>query len=83
MIVPLSAYTGPHAQTATMAIEHGHEFGLATELDGLLPLTPDPEDPTHYDAVIAMPGQRAQVFGFIAKADGLSVVQVTLCRESP
>ena len=23
------------------------------------------------------------VFGFIAKADGLSVVQVTLCRESP
>ena len=83
IIVPLSTYTGPHAQTATVALDQGHEFGLATELDGLLPLTPDPENPKHYDAATAMPGRQAQVFGFIEKVDGLSVVQVTLCRESP
>ena len=81
IIVPLSTYTGPHAQTATMAIEQGHEFGLATELDGLLALARDAESPEHYETATAMPGRQAHVFGFIAKVDGLSVAKVTLCRD--
>ena len=82
-IVPLSTYTGPHTQIAEAAMKQGHEFGIATEFDGLLSLTRDPESPEHYEMVAAMPGKRAEVFGLIAKIDGLSVVQVTLCRESP
>lgn len=82
IVVPLSTYTGPDAQTATMAIEQGHEFGLATELDGLLALTRDAESPEQYETVTAMLGRQAQVFGFVATVDGLSVAKVTLCRET-
>ena len=45
-------------------------------------LTRDSQNPQHYDMVLAMAGKQAEVFGLVSKVDGLSVVQVTLCRES-
>ncbi len=83
IIVPLSTYTGPHTRAATMAIEQGHQFGLVTELEGLLALTREAESPEHYETATAMPGRQAQVFGFVARVDGLTVARVTLCRETP
>ena len=64
-------------------MERGHQFGIATEMDGLLFLTNDPRNPEHYEMVTELSGKQAEVFGLVSKVDGLSVVQVTLCRESP
>lgn len=82
-IVALAFYEGPDAGRAARARASGHEFGISTDMDGLLYLTRDPENPEHYEMVTEMAGKQAEVFGLVSKIDGLSVVQVTLCRESP
>ena len=40
-IIPLTTYNGPDIEAATAALANGHEFGLDTELHGLLGLTHD------------------------------------------
>lgn len=83
MLVPLTAYEGPDAELAQAALTQGHEFGIVTEFDGLLSLTRDPKNPEPYEILTGMPGRQVEVFGLVFETDGLSVVQVTLCREHP
>lgn len=82
-IVSLDAYEGPDADTAKAAVDRGHTLGIVTELNGLLCLTRDEQNPEHYEMVTALLGKQAEVFGLLTDDDGLSMVQVTLCREAP
>ena len=82
-VVSLDAYEGPDADTAKAAVDRGHTLGIVTELDGLLCLTRDAQNPEHYEIVTALLGKQAEVFGLLTDDDGLSMVQVTLCREAP
>ena len=82
-VVSLDAYEGPDANTAKAAVDRGHTLGIVTELDGLLCLTRDAQNPEHYEMVTALLGKQAEVFGLFTEDDGLSMVHVTLCREAP
>ncbi len=80
-VVRLADYRGPDQATATAGVAEGHAFGIVTELDGLLCLTEDQQNPEHYEMLTGLAGKRAEVFGWSTDDAGLTVVQVTLCRE--
>ena len=82
-VVHLAAYDGPDADIARSAVDRGHTLGLVTQLDGLLSLRPDEHNPEHYEMLTDLLEKQAEVFGLIAEDDGLTIVQVTLCREAP
>ena len=82
-IIPLATYAGPDVETAGAALALGHEFGLDTELHGLLGLTGDTYAPEHYDRVSGLAGKQAEIFGMLTEVDGVSVVRVTRARELP
>ncbi len=82
-VVRLNDYEGPEAQIAKARAERGHTHGLVSDVDGLLCLRRDDQNPEHYDTVTGLAGQRAEVFGLVSEDDGLSVVRVTLCRKAP
>ena len=83
-IVHLADYQGPDAAIAKAGTEQGHTHGLVSDVDGLLCLRRDDQNPEHYDAVVGLAGQRAEVFGLVTEDEGgLTVVRVTLCRKSP
>ena len=82
-VVSLDEYEGPDAGTARAAVDRGHTLGIVTELDALVCLTRDAQNPEHYERVVTLLGKRAEVFGLLTEENGLSVVQVTLCREAP
>ena len=82
-VVSLDAYEGPDVDTAKAAVDRGHTLGIVTELDGLLCLMRDAQNPEHYETVTALLGKQAEVFGLLSEDEGLDIVQVTLCREAP
>ena len=82
-VVRLNDYEGPDAQIAEAGADRGHTHGLVSDVDGLLCLRRDDQNPEHYMTVTGLAGQRAEVFGLVTEDDGLSVVQVTLCRKAP
>ena len=80
-VVQLADYDGPHADIARAAAEKGHTLGLVTEVDGLLCVMKDDQNPEHYEALAALAGSNAEVFGLLTEDEGLTVVRVTLCRK--
>ena len=82
-VVRLNDYEGPDAHIAKAGAERGHTHGLVSDVDGLLCLRSNDQNPEHYNTVTGLAGQRAEVFGLVTEDDGLSVVRVTLCRKAP
>ncbi len=82
-VVHLAEYEGPEAAIAKAAMTSGYTMGTVTELNGLLCLTPDAHNPERYEILTGLHGKQAEVFGLITEDGGLTVVQVTLCREVP
>ena len=82
-VLTLATYAGPDVETASAALAHGHDFGLDSELYGLLALTSDSYAPEHYDRVSGLADKQAEIFGMLTEVDGVSVVRVTRAKELP
>ena len=82
-VVHLAEYEGSEEDIAKAAMASGYTMGIVTELNGLLGLARDAHNPEHYEILAGLHGKQAEVFGLITEDDGLTVVQVTLCREVP
>ena len=83
LVIPLATYEGADTETASAALAEGHDFGLDTELYGLLGLTSDAYAPEHFEQVPGLNGKQAEIFGMLTEVDGVSVVRVTRARETP
>ena len=82
-VLLLATYEGADTETASAALAGGHDFGLDTELYGLLGLTSDIYNPEHFERVPGLNGKQAEIFGMLTEVDGVSVVRVTRAREAP
>ena len=82
-VVRLNDYEGPDAHIAIAGAERGHTHGLVSDVDGLMCLRRDDQNPEHYTTLTGLAGQQVEVFGLVTEDDGLSVVCVTLCRKAP
>ena len=80
-IVRLADYDGPQRSIAVAGADAGHTLGIVTELDGLLCLTRDLDNPEPYERLMDLQGQRAEVFGVISEPTGVALVEVTLSRR--
>ena len=81
-VVRLADYSGPDGAVARAGLDAGHTHGLVTDIEGLICLTRDRTDPEPYEAVGALVGREAEIFGITEDVDGMLVVGVTLSRAT-
>ena len=79
-VVRLADYSGPDAVVARAWRDAGYTYGLVHDSEGLLCLPRDGADPEPYDALSALVGRPAEVFGITQDVDDMVVVGVTLSR---
>ena len=79
-VVRLAEYEGSDRRVAEAGLDAGHTYGLVTEFDGLICLSPDQWDPEPYTMLEDLVGDNAEVFGVAQEVAGMTVARVTLCR---
>ena len=80
MVVRLADYSGPDGVVARAGLDAGHTYGLITDVAGLICLTRDRTDSEPHEAVGALVGAEAEIFGITQDVEGMVVVGVTLIR---
>ena len=80
MVVRLADYSGPDGVVARAGLDAGHTYGLITDVAGLICLTRDRTDSQPHEAVGALVGAEAEIFGIAQDVEGMVVVGVTLIR---